>query len=267
MKFTILLGLAAIFAVSFGASPTLACSCDAGTPTVLEAFAASPIVMTVKLEEFEELDRSMEGGNIYRTMAAVMTVEKVYKGAVKANERIRVLDGSGGECSIGFLRQRIGQRFLLYTDPARQIGKLRGKLYWISRCSRSETVESAAPDLVYLDDRAALTGKTRLSGTVKRFSQDPPSLAGIKIAVTGKNFERVIETDENGFFDIWGLPPGQYIVAFHPPGGTRVSAYKLAPDRTWRREIARENAVQATVPLRKHVELIVGLDTQTAGGR
>jgi hypothetical protein len=266
MKSFILSGLAVLFACFAGVSEVSACSCSAA-PTVLDDFNASPIVVTARLEELEELDRSVEAGNVYRTVAAVMTVEKVYKGTLKTSQRIRILDGSGGDCSMGFLRPKPGQRFLFFTTPAKQIGKLNGRLHWISRCSRSERIEAAGPDLAYLDNRTKLAGKTRLSGTVKRFSQEPSSLGNIRVSVTGKNFQQVVATDEVGFFELWGLPAGQYRVAFDVPRGTRIRDYKIVPlDKTWRRQAPPENAVQASIGVRQHTEIIVGLDAEPSGG-
>src|SRR5215210_6806963 len=139
MKVSILFGMAIFFVLVAGISEVSACTCSAA-PTVLDDFNASPIVVTAKLEEFEELDRSVEGTNVYRTMAAVMTVEKVFKGTLKVNQRIKILDGGGGECSMGFLRAKAGQRFLFYTGPAKQVGRLKGRLFWISSCTRSERI-------------------------------------------------------------------------------------------------------------------------------
>ncbi len=266
MKFLVLYGMALLFALFAGVSEVSACACSAA-PTVLDDYNASPIVVTARLEELEELERTVEAGNVYRTVAAVMTVEKVYKGTLKASQMFRILDGGGGECSMGFLRAKPGQRFLFFTGPAKQIGNLKGRLHWISRCTRSERIEAAGPDLAYLDNRAKLAGKTRLSGTIKRFSQDPPSLANIRVSVSGKNFEQVVETDESGFFELWGLPAGRYSVAFDVPSGTRIRDYRIVPmDKTWRRQVPPDNTVQASIAVRKHTEIIVGLDSERSAG-
>jgi hypothetical protein len=244
-----------------------ACSC-ADSRTVQDEFTASPIVATATLTSFDELDRIVEGSNVYRTVAAVMTIETVYKGNVRTNQTIRILDGGGGECSRSFVREKIGQKFLFFTGPPTKVGNLKGLLHWISTCSRSARIEEAAPDLNYLDNRAMLTGKTRLSGSIKRFSPDPPSLSGLKVTVTGPNFERTAETNERGFFELWNLPPGKYKVAFIVPARLRVAAYMFTgKDRQWRREELPDNSVQAIVAARKHVELTVALDSNSSSGR
>ena len=75
-------------------------------------------------------------------------------------------------------------------------------------------------------------------------------------------------TDETGFFELWGLPAGQYRVAFDVPSGTRIRDYKIAPlDKTWRRQVPPENTVQASIGMRKHTEIIVGLDAHRSGGQ
>src|SRR5687767_3848768 len=95
--FTVLMG---VFALAAGVSEARACVCS-NSPTVLDEFSKAPIVMTARLDAFEELDRSVAGTNVYRTMAAVMTVEKSYKGTMKAGQVMKVLDGGGGDCSKG----------------------------------------------------------------------------------------------------------------------------------------------------------------------
>jgi hypothetical protein len=265
MKVFAKLALAAVFIFAAGASEVYACSCES-SPSVAEQFTASPIVVTARLDELEELDRTVAGTNVYKTVAAVMTVDRSYKGIVKAGQKIRVLSGGGGECSMSFVRESVGQRFLFFTTPAKQIGNLKGRLHWISTCSRSARVEAARGDLNFLDNRKALTGKTRLSGTIKRFSPDPPSLANIKVEVTGTNFAKTVETDENGYFELWDLPAGKYRVSLLLPNRTRIRGYKmLATDKTWRQDLQPDNSIPAVITARKHLEMTVGIESIVPG--
>lgn len=264
MKLLFLAAFAVLIFVG-GASNALGCTCSAA-PTVLEEFAATPIVVTARLDSFEELDRVVAGTNVYRTMAAIMTVEKSYKGPIKPGQTMRILDGGGGDCSRGFVRESVGQSFLFYTVPASRRGNLPGKLFWISSCTRTARIEDASPDLTYLEDRLKLTGKTRLSGTIKRFGPEPPSLANIKVTVTGNGFDRSVETDERGFFELWDLPAGQYAVAFEVPRATGIRAFKISPERAWRNEATQDKMIRVTVGAKKHVELTIGLD-RSANGR
>lgn len=262
MKAFVSSGLAVFFLISAGASSAFACSCSAA-PTVLDEFARSPIVVKARLDSFEELDRSVAGTNVYRTMAAVLTVEKVFKGPMKVDQTFRILDGTGGDCTAGIAREKVGQEFLFYTGPATQIGRLKGRLHLISRCSRSARIEEAAPDLSYLENRAKLAGQTRLSGTIKRFSADPPSLAGIAVDVTGPNVYETTQTDERGFFEFWNLPAGQYKVSFHLTGRIRLRDFWIVPgDRTWRRQVPPDNAVPIVLGPRKHTEVTVGIESR-----
>lgn len=267
MKFFGLFVFLALVFLTTSESLAAPCSCD-DSRTVQSEFVASPIVVTATLTSFEELDRIVEGSNVYRTMAVVMTVETVYKGKMQANQTLRVLDGGGGECSKSFLREKIGQKFLFFTGPPTKVGNLKGSLYWISTCSRTVKIEEAGPDLNYLNNRSTFVGKTRLSGMIKRFSPYPPSLSGINVTVTGKNFDRSTETDERGFFEFWNLPPGRYKVAFHVPRGIIVAAYMVTgADRKWRRENLTDNSIQTSVLARKHLELTIALDSLSASGQ
>lgn len=256
-----------LFVLAASVSEVAACSC-ADSRTVQDEFVRSPIVVTARLDSLEEIDRTVEGKNVYRTLAAVMTVEKVYKGTLRTSQVMRIMDGAGGDCTTAFQREKVGQRFLFFTDAPTKVGNLKGMLYLISQCSRSTKIETAGPDLIYLDNRTELSGKTRLSGTVRKFSRDTSNLGKIKVTVSGRNFERTVETDERGFFDLWGLPAGKYKVAFEVPHGTKIGAYKYIPaDRTWRREYPPNNILQATIGPRKHFELTVALDTDSASGQ
>lgn len=267
MKYLLSLIFLATFFLIVVETKAAPCSCG-DSRTVQDEFVASPIIVTATLTSFEELDRITEGSNVYRTMAAVMTVEKAYKGKVQVHQTFRVLDGGGGDCSKSFIREKIGQKFLFFMGAPSKVGNLKGLLHWVSTCSRTVRIEDAAPDLSYLDNRVTLSGKTRLSGILKRFSPDPPSLAGITVTITGKNFERSAETDERGFFEIWNLPAGRYKVAFQVPNGIRVAAYMITgTDRKWRRENLPENSIQALVAARKHLELTVALDSDSASGQ
>ncbi len=266
MRSLVFFSVAMMFVLAAGVTEASACTCS-NSPTVLDEFARTPIVMTARLDAFEELDRIVAGTNVYRTMAAVMTVEKSYKGTMRAGQVIKVLDGGGGDCSKGFIREQVGQKFHFLTTPAAKRGNLPGKLFWISSCSRTVRMEEAGPDLAYLDNRTQFTGKTRLSGSVKRFGPEPASLANIKVTVSGKNFEQSAETDEQGFFELWDLPAGQYRVAFHVPSGTGIGAYKFSPERAWRRISPPDNTVQAAIAPGKHLELTVGLDSRAARGQ
>ena len=267
MKYFFSLIFLAVFVLIGPEIKAAPCSC-ADSRTVQDEFVASPNVVTATLTSFEELDRIVEGSNVYRTMAAVMTVETVYKGKMQPRQTFRVLDGGGGECSKSFVREKIGQKFLFFTGPPTKVGNLKGLLHWISTCSRTVRLEEAGPDLRYLNQRVTLAGKTRLSGLIKRFSPDPPSLAGITVTVTGKNFENSAVTDEHGFFEFWNLPPGRYKVVFHVPSSIRVAAYMFTgADRKWRREETPANSIQATISARKHLEVTVAVDGLSTSGQ
>src|SRR6476661_5452319 len=101
MKVLLTSVFAVLFIIAAGASEASACSC-LPPQSVNETYAASPIVVTARIDSFEELDRTVAGTNVYRTVAAVMTVEKSYKGVVKAGQKMRVLSGGGGDCSFSF---------------------------------------------------------------------------------------------------------------------------------------------------------------------
>ncbi len=246
----------------------IACSCYT-PPTVQEEFERSPIVMIARFDGIEELDRRVDGTNVYRSSAALMTIEKVYKGGLKENTTIRVFNGGGGDCSTGFHDDAIGQRYLFFTGPPEKRGNLPYELYWISLCSRSKRLEDAKPDLIYLDDRIELEGKTRLSGLIRTWGDAPPSVADLKVTISGTEVREIVRTDKNGFYQIWGLPPGDYSIEYQVPDGWKISTYVISPseDKYGRRPSPPENIVRSSVAPGRHTELNVFLeiDNKIAG--
>ena len=68
--------------VALGAVTVDACGCLPPI-TVQDEFARSEVVIIATLKGFKEVDRRMEGTALYRTNAAVMSIEKVYKGGLQ----------------------------------------------------------------------------------------------------------------------------------------------------------------------------------------
>ena len=254
--------------VALGAVTVDACGCLPPI-TVQDEFARSEVVIIATLKGFKEVDRRMEGTALYRTNAAVMSIEKVYKGGLQEGEDIEVYDGGGGDCSSGFRHDRIGQKYLFYTNGPRKLQEIPGPLYWIGLCSRSRAIEDAAGDLVYLDQRGKLEGKTRLSGTIRASGENMtlPSMADLKISLVGPGFHRELETDANGFFDVWDAPPGAYTINYQVPAGWRVSGYSVSSATRPGWQKPSNSLISVSISPKKHTEVrtYIEIDNEISG--
>jgi hypothetical protein len=65
-------------------------------------------------------------------------------------------------------------------------------------------------------------GKTRISGMVVGGNLRGLGSANIKIRIIGKNKTYTAITDKNGFYEIYGLPAGEYFIEPEIPKGLRI---------------------------------------------
>ena len=216
------------------------CFCPVDTPgNALEALEKAEHVVVAKVAavkkiDLDELDadslkmmfdgvgstNSMDMASFRsNALTTVMSVEKMYKGSLKADDNLELLPGL---CKRSFSE---GSAALLYLD------KPQGNppRYVVSGCGRSGTVESAAEDIIYLDNISKVKGKTRISGHFSIWSDNPaPDFSGNKIIIRrdGKVWETA--TDKNGVFEVYDLPEGQYEIEPEPPAKWRIERISSA---------------------------------------
>jgi hypothetical protein len=215
-----LIAVSLLITIAFSADRANACSCYP-TKTVDKELATSENVVILKHQSTHQ--------NEGEAVNYLMSVEKVFKGNLKTGEVLTFTVDSN--CSSMFPETEIGVEYLFYlgTRPAN------GRKWVGSICSRSGRLKDRANDLRYLNDEKRLRGKTRLSGRMEKLitkaavmteiSVEP--LAGRKISITGKGKTIVIETDENGFYEIYDLAPGNYRIL-----SEKIDGYFFNNDRT-----------------------------------
>ena len=103
------------------------------------------------------------------------------------------------------------------------------KAWEIHPCDRSTRIENAADDLLYLQGLSDSGQKTRLSGVLEHFENDPveglsrvENIIGAKVRIMGEGKTYEVYTDKNGVYEIFGLPPGQYSIEPEIPLGLKV---------------------------------------------
>jgi hypothetical protein len=194
-----------------------ACDCS-GTSTVLASYEGASVVVIVRAVAAKE---AAPGEGYEGISSTKMVIEKVFKGNLKAGDEMTFGQGhGGGECIWSFGKP--GQRFLFYLSPWEK----RSNMWYVSACSRSRYLQGAedlSEDLLYLNRLKELSGKTRISGTIKIVNRAGISVEGrtIRILGGGKSYEA--KTNKNGVYEIYDLPAGKYRIAPEVPMGWKLA--------------------------------------------
>lgn len=177
-------------------------------PTVLDEYERANVVITARVVSIE---KTKEPDPIhYNVRSATMVVQKVFKGNLKVQDAISFAQGNGIDCLWDFDEKMIGHEYLLYLNARDEATNL-----WYLGQGRSTELSNAANDLLYLNNLDKVRGKTRVSGTL----DDDFSVAGTKVRIIGRNKTFQTTTDEHGVYEVYGLPPGRYLIAPELPYG------------------------------------------------
>jgi hypothetical protein len=201
----------------------LGCEC-LQMPTILDEYESVSAVIVgrpVSLKKSNGIDE-YEGHNEIESVQ--MKVEKVFKGNLKAGDVVPFWQGGGSDCVWYFDDDDIGKEFLLYSDgpskdPPMGAGEAKGApMYSSSSCGRSRQLKRAIDDLAYLSNIPAHRGRSRVSGVVV----DGPETAdfpNLTIRIRGKSKSFSSKTNGSGFFELYDLPAGEYVLELVMPPG------------------------------------------------
>lgn len=195
-----------------------ACTCG-GHPSTCSAYSSADAVFIGTVGKVQSSAIVGDDGNEYPNgQAAHIQVEKVFKG-LKDTE---VIFRTGGSSCDAFYEE--GQRWLFYAYYNKE-----HKSWSIRACDRSTLIENAADDLLYLQGLPGSALKTRISGVLEHFEDDPvkrfsrvKNLIGAKVKIIGEQKTYEVYTDKNGVYEIYGLPPGNYAVEPEVPLGLKI---------------------------------------------
>lgn len=142
---------------------------------------------------------------------ATVTVEKLYKGSVP--NKI-ILSQLAKDAAPKFI-ENTSYLFYANYDKKQNIWK-------VKPCTRTHALEFVNDDLLFLDGLPSSSGKTRVSGEVVYSSDLKPDsehlrLYGFKVKIIGADKEYEATTDKNGIYEIYGLPPGKYVIRLNLP--------------------------------------------------
>ncbi len=229
------------------------CTC-APKRSVLDEYQWAPVVVIARVASLEKAAKQDRQDYDYGVRSSRLVVEKVYKGDVRVEDELVFAQGNGFNCLMRFSEETIGCRLLLY------LGRPRGDQPWVvSFCGRSTSVARAAEDLLYLDKMDQVRGKTRVSGTYARgFYGGELKVAGWKVRIVGDSDTYETITDENGVFEIYGLPAGNYRLLPELPPGLSIDVGWVAFSGDAIQQQSTDTYVAFTLKPEKHVSIDLG---------
>jgi hypothetical protein len=264
------------FIVFLIAPEVFGCSCGE-KPTIVQQMEWAPVVLTGRIESLQKL-REEEREHDYRAYrSATLQVEKVYSGNVKVGDKLLLAQGSGSDCGLTWDAKDVGDKWLFYlgkpstrrfgvpVDDASELSETKEvPMYGTSFCGRSTSLTSAAPDLAYLDNLVKRKGKTRVSGVLD-FGER--SVEGIEVRIKGKNAQFKTKYVKGGFFEVYDIPPGEYLLEVFAPSGWKTVYWRYRSaiqefDHEALREL-KKNQRPIRILAGKHVEVDLGLAPDT----
>lgn len=263
--------------VLMSAEAVFACSC-ATRPTVLDSFESSDLVVATRLVSAEKIREKEREHDIAHIRSATMIVIKVYKGNIKAGQALKFAQGGGGDCVWTFDEEWINEEFLFYLGKPTKGHPWTGEveddqaepMYRAITCGRSNSLEAALDDLAYLDNISKVRGKTRLSGKFAAWFDDSFTGSDIKLKIAGKTRTYAAKTDKNGFFEVYDLEPGEYVVTLDLPHGWKINDYMLERTATGfeeydpRAKAKSPNQIPVVIRAGRHAVLDLVFDVDTA---
>ena len=210
-----------------------ACVCPDGDDSTLGKFESARFVVVNKIISVNKQPgfQTVSGGaevNQEPIITSITTiVEKVYKGDLKVGDEMIFGQGDHADCLVEFEEEEVGAKFLFYLKPSEK----KPKLWYANSCERSKPLPNsptnqivdAADDLLYLDKMNEVRDKTRISGTFISYQwtidgggADFKKLVGRKVQIVGNGKRYEALTNEDGVYEIYDLPAGNY--AIRPEG-------------------------------------------------
>lgn len=214
--------------VAGGASGVLACTCMRPQTVDIES-EKYHYVAVFKLNGFIKPD----GKDKYLPPGldrgkSVLTVARSLKGDLRVGQKVHFRQGYGGMCGWSFGKLDVGREYLFYLGykTGRKDSAVKPAVWDASICSPSGWAAAKIGDIAYLVNYEKVKGKTRVSGVVGTYFDDPKALepkvdylVGHKVTIRGNGNETELTTDANGFFEIYDLLPGKYSIEVEPVEG------------------------------------------------
>jgi hypothetical protein len=183
--------------------------------SVCESSARADAIFVGTVQKVEQLKVKKDGLKRERIVGQIahIRVEDVFKGKIGPEIAIH-----SRMTSCGF-SYRVGEQWVFYASYDKETET------WSDGdvCGRSRQTKYAASDLLYLRRLPGSAQQTRISGVVDYLRTDPEkgttstAISGVKLKIIGKQLTSEVHTDRNGIYEIYGLPPGEYLIELEVP--------------------------------------------------
>jgi len=198
-------------------STTIIFACQCGEiPTVLSQFEMSSNIFIAKIVSIEKVKYN---SSYEEVTGAKIIVQKVYKGNYKVDKEFFVAQGNDGICTLTYDKSNVGDELLVYSLSFERFSQN----WQIGYCGRTTELKFAGDDLLYLDNFAKVVGKSRISGTLHYWGrgENKPSVENQIIKITNYKTKKSykVKTNQDGVYEIYGLPAGWYYVETEPAKG------------------------------------------------
>lgn len=253
MRYFMLKIALATVAILLQSSIAFACTC-APKRSVLDEYDWAAVVVIARVASLEKAAKQDRQEYDYGVRSSRLVVEKVYKGDVRVGDELVFAQGNGVNCLMRFSEESIGHRSLFY------LGRPPADQPWVvSFCGRSTSVERATEDLLYLDKLDQVRGKTRVSGRYERgFYGGELKVAGWKVRIVGESDTYETISDENGVFEIYGVPAGNYRLVPELPPGLSIDLNWVGFSGDAIQQQSSDTYVAFTLKPQKHVSIELG---------
>ena len=225
-------------------------------------------VNKVKLVKSKEDDSERE--QVVSRIARIR-VETVFKG--KIGSEITIHSGTTS-CDLSY---QVGERWIFYASYDKETETWSGG----GVCGRSRLTTNAANDLLYLQKLPDSAQQPRISGVIEDLRSDPEKgiigtpLKGIKLEIVGKEQIAEVSTDRDGVYEVYGLPPGQYLVKPRVPPewleSFQIRAQAVKPgaseDESFKVELTETSCVELNFPFLLDTETSLAGTVRDADGR
>jgi hypothetical protein len=211
--------------VAFLLLPNTATACAIPPkPTVLQAYNDSEVVVIARAISVEKVSNQSKLPLIGTFVTSTtMQVEKVFKGNLRVGDKIVFGQGNSIRCTWVFYEEDVGKEYLFYLDSPPDDKEL----WYEFGFRRSKALEYANDDLLYLNKMDKVRGRTRISGVLDDDGLAGLSLEGQRIRIIGENKTYVANTDKNGVYELYDVPPGRYVLEPALKFGWKVAEFQL----------------------------------------
>jgi hypothetical protein len=202
MRTLVLLAVAVVSIMTLNPVSTLACSCASPKPPC--ARMAYDVIFIGRV-----LDGRLDTIDGRQRMVHTLAVERAVKGIADSHVVVETGIG-GGDCGIYF---ETDTSYVVY-------GMRHGDRITTGRCSRTARVTWKDDDICYFDLINVQKEWSVLYGRISvRVGHWTGGIAGAKIVVVGAGMRREVRADDYGFYEVVGLPDGNYSVHWEAPEG------------------------------------------------